>query len=375
MPQIICPYCGRKINMERRREVDYTLILNALKSGPKRFTELYKTTELPRKTLSFRLKDLLQGKYIIKENGYYFLNRTHLSNNKKFLEVKKLHVLKSNIRIIVLLMLWLVPAATVAYALLIKTGTVKVSPQIPMASFDITPNPQPNTGWEVEGSKIIAGKTVVWFNASGSYDPDGTITEFIWNFGDGEQGEGVTASHVYSKPGRYCVKLTVIDDGGNKGEKYNEVVVYAEPKSEIYLDVESNGNCMVVFIAVRNIENLFGWQAGLRFNPKALKCLTVEKGSSPPRETYNATYVYAEGLFSSSDGLTLWFAPTIDNENGIISPMGCTLLGESPPTSGSGILAKITFEVLSNHSFDFELYDVILSTSNGEEIPVNVIRS
>ena len=163
--------------MEERREVDHTLILNALKSGPKRFMELYKTTELPRKTLSFRLKDLLQSNYIIKKDGYYFLNRTHLSNGKKFLEVKKLHVLKNNIRIISLIMLWLVTAATLAYALMIKTGTVKVSPQIPVVSFDITPNPQPNTGWETEGSKIIAGKTIVWFNASGSYDPDGTITE------------------------------------------------------------------------------------------------------------------------------------------------------------------------------------------------------
>ncbi|MEM0096733.1 MAG: PKD domain-containing protein, partial [Candidatus Bathyarchaeia archaeon] len=233
-------------------------------------------------------------------------------------------------------------------------------------------DPSPNLGWEIEGAKIIAGETLVTFNASNSYDPDGTIVEYVWDFGDGKSGNGISVTHVYSKPGHYCVQLTVIDEGGNRNYKTKDVVVYAKPTSEIYLNVESNGQYLTVFIIVQNIKGLYGWQAGLQFNPNALKCLAVEKGSSQPQETYNTTYVYSEGLFPGSEGLTLWFEPKIDNENGIISPMSCTLLGDSTPVSGSGVLAKITFEILSDQSYNLKLNNVILCMNNGEEIPVIV---
>ena len=35
------------------------------------------------------------------------------------------------------------------------------------------------------------------FDASGSYDPDGTIVSYEWDFGDGDTGSGVTPSHTF----------------------------------------------------------------------------------------------------------------------------------------------------------------------------------
>jgi PKD repeat protein len=51
-------------------------------------------------------------------------------------------------------------------------------------------------------------------DASRSEDADGVIVEYRWSFGDGEMGQGVTASHTYSRPGTYTVALTVTDDRG-----------------------------------------------------------------------------------------------------------------------------------------------------------------
>jgi PKD repeat protein len=54
----------------------------------------------------------------------------------------------------------------------------------------------------------------VYFDASASSDPDGFITTYTWDFGDGSSATGVTASHVYTTEGTYVVKLTAIDNGG-----------------------------------------------------------------------------------------------------------------------------------------------------------------
>jgi parallel beta-helix repeat protein len=59
----------------------------------------------------------------------------------------------------------------------------------------------------------IVGETVV-FDASGSYDPDGNITAYIWDFGDGTSAEGVVVTHAYAVAGSYTVALTVVDDDG-----------------------------------------------------------------------------------------------------------------------------------------------------------------
>jgi PKD repeat protein len=52
----------------------------------------------------------------------------------------------------------------------------------------------------------------VSFDASTSYDTDGSIVSYGWAFGDGGTGTGVTASHDYTSPGTYVAVLTVTDD-------------------------------------------------------------------------------------------------------------------------------------------------------------------
>lgn len=63
------------------------------------------------------------------------------------------------------------------------------------------------------------------FSGSGSFDPDGTIVYYLWNFGDGVQAAGINASHAYAAPGTYLVSLTVADDGGAFAEDFMFVTV------------------------------------------------------------------------------------------------------------------------------------------------------
>jgi PKD repeat protein len=50
------------------------------------------------------------------------------------------------------------------------------------------------------------------FDASGSNDQDGTITDYDWHFGDGITGTEMTTSHAYSSGGSTTVTLTVTDN-------------------------------------------------------------------------------------------------------------------------------------------------------------------
>jgi len=47
-----------------------------------------------------------------------------------------------------------------------------------------------------------------------SYDPDGTITKWLWNFGDGNTSTSSTPTHTYTREGQYTVTLQVSDNDG-----------------------------------------------------------------------------------------------------------------------------------------------------------------
>ncbi len=58
------------------------------------------------------------------------------------------------------------------------------------------------------------GDREVEFDAGVSSDPDGSITSYEWDFGDGNTSTGVTVTNTYPTNGTYDVSLTVTDDNG-----------------------------------------------------------------------------------------------------------------------------------------------------------------
>ncbi|UCG71105.1 MAG: PKD domain-containing protein [Thermoplasmata archaeon] len=73
-------------------------------------------------------------------------------------------------------------------------------------------------------------------NGSGSYDPDGTIVDYHWDFGDGTNGSGEIVFHGYSGPGNYTVVLTVTDDDGATDTDSILVIVLVAPWQSLWTD-------------------------------------------------------------------------------------------------------------------------------------------
>ncbi len=82
----------------------------------------------------------------------------------------------------------------------------------PVADFDFTP----------EGGLT---PLQVYFDGSVSRDPDGMITSWSWDFGDGGKGAGARPGHLYRTPGSFTIRLTVWDDQGASNQTTRRIVV------------------------------------------------------------------------------------------------------------------------------------------------------
>jgi len=63
------------------------------------------------------------------------------------------------------------------------------------------------------------------FDGGSSSDPDGSIVNYAWNFGDGQSGSGLATSHAYTAIGNYNVQLTVTDNSGGTNSVTHQVSI------------------------------------------------------------------------------------------------------------------------------------------------------
>jgi len=90
-----------------------------------------------------------------------------------------------------------------------------------------TPSNQPPVASFTLSTSTTQPGIAVSMNASASYDPDGAIASYLWSFGDGTSGSGVSTSHAFGLAGTYTVTLTVQDNGGATGTTSRQVLVQA----------------------------------------------------------------------------------------------------------------------------------------------------
>ena len=96
-----------------------------------------------------------------------------------------------------------------------------IGSQLPTAVFSATP---------LSGTVPLT----VDFDAIASTDPDGNITAYSWDFGDGNSETGVTSSHTFDAQGTYNVTLTVTDNNDNTATVTTTITVDSEPGSCVH---------------------------------------------------------------------------------------------------------------------------------------------
>lgn len=102
---------------------------------------------------------------------------------------------------------------------------IVISNSPPTANIVTTPGPN--------GANVVQSPNkpfLVQFNGTGSFDPDGNIVSYDWDFDDGTaHGTTPTVSHSFTEYGTYMVKLTVTDNSGLTDTKTVKIRVNHAP--------------------------------------------------------------------------------------------------------------------------------------------------
>jgi hypothetical protein len=82
----------------------------------------------------------------------------------------------------------------------------------------LAPNGEPIVVLTFSPAQIQTGGSIL-FDASQTYDADGSIASYSWDFKDGTFGTGATISHTFNSDGIFPVVLTVTDNEGKSTQK------------------------------------------------------------------------------------------------------------------------------------------------------------
>ncbi|MBC7081682.1 MAG: DUF11 domain-containing protein, partial [Thermoplasmatales archaeon] len=130
-----------------------------------------------------------------------------------------------------------------------------------------------------------------------SYDIDGYIVNWTWNFGDGNISYEQNPSHQYLTPGIYYITLTVIDNDGLKDSITKQVIVSLPPiltisKSDSKDPVRA-GDLLNYTITIRNVGGLPAYNVSVV-------------------EQYDENFIFISSLPSPSSGNSIWNLGTIN---------------------------------------------------------------
>ncbi|MEM6804196.1 MAG: PKD domain-containing protein, partial [Bacteroidota bacterium] len=112
-----------------------------------------------------------------------------------------------------------------------QLACVGIANQAPIASFTATPS---------SGAAPLALRV----DASSSSDPDGSISSYAWDFGDGSQAGGPITNHTYTSIGTYTLRLTITDAAGLSNSTSRTIQV--TPPSNGPLCYEEVGGSLVM---------------------------------------------------------------------------------------------------------------------------------
>lgn len=214
-------------------------------------------------------------------------------------------------------------AAGGTYAITLVVNDGKVNSEPSTTTADITEVNDPPVA-DAGPDRTVIVDEVVTFDGSGSYDVDGTIIAYAWDFGDGSTGTGINPTHGYGTVGMYTVVLTVTDNDGLIDT--DEVIVTVTEVAANVMHVASIDMSVTTRTAGRNIFT------------SGIATVTVVDANGVPVE---GVTVYGQ-----------WSGLTSDSDSGITDASGEVALTSDRVKNGSGIFT-FTIDNLEKSGWEY----------------------
>jgi subtilisin family serine protease len=176
---------------------------------------------------------------------------------------------------------------TYTVSLVVNDG--KEDSETSTATADITEVNDPPVAEAGSDQNVVVDEELT-FAGSGSYDIDGTITDYAWEFGDGTYGTGMTTTHTYGTAGEYTVKLTVTDDGGSTDTDTAIVTVTEEPANTLHI-----ANIVMSLDSKTRGRNTFVW---------GVAAVTIVNNSGIPVDGATVSGHWSDATSDSDSGVT-----------------------------------------------------------------------
>ncbi|MFH0815279.1 MAG: PKD domain-containing protein [Methanobacteriota archaeon] len=190
----------------------------------------------------------------------------------------------------------------------------------------------------IAGPGLIARMdTPVDFDGSDSYDEDGTIASYAWNFGDNSTGTGATQTHTYASAGTFTVTLTVTDNDGHTATDTLTATIFAgkAPYAVANSNITAMANTAVSFdgSASHDVDGTivsYSWNFG-DGSADVLGMTATHTYTTVGTYTVTLTVTDNDGK-SSTDTLVVTVADSIDTDgDGIVDAFDTDSDGDSIP--------------------------------------------
>jgi len=188
-------------------------------------------------------------------------------------------------------------------------NTLNASDSILLNAVEPQPNRDPSACFDITSANPQAG-SAVGFDAGCSTDPDNDALSYVWNFGDGQTGSGISPAHVYSLAGTFNVILTV-QDGQGGTDSFSASISVAESTGGAQCgftisDEWDTGFVAQISIANNGTETIDGWTVNWGFDDDS-SVANLWNAELVGNNPYSASYLPWNRLIGPGQSFTFGF--------------------------------------------------------------------
>ncbi len=194
----------------------------------------------------------------------------------------------------------------------------------------------------------VLGQSIA-FSSTGSSDPDGSITDYAWDFGDGNSSSQASPSHTYAAAGSYTVTLSVTDDqGASDSQATTATVTEPQPVADVSINSTSQTGAPGDPVPEQTFANQSGYRV-FAVNDLGMHCGDFDTRISsilPPFNVLHATVIERgsePNILSPADGVEVYYSAASNPNDPILSGMNSAGSGPVYSSMVNGVVFKTNF--------------------------------